>query len=75
MSLSRLERMQEMAEEERIAKLRAKMKMDTTDETKRKAKVMDDEMETTRFSVKGVNGCARARRLRAVRRGFYTSAY
>ena len=53
MSLSRLERMQEMAEEERIAKLRAKTKLETTDETKRKAKTMEEEHETTRFSMKG----------------------
>ena len=54
MSLSRLEKMQLEAEEERIAKLKAKMKLETTDETKRRAKVMEDELETTRFSVKGV---------------------
>lgn len=54
MSLSRLERLQEQAEEERIAKLRAKMKVDTTDETKRAKKIMEEEAEQTRFCFKAL---------------------
>ena len=44
-----------MAEEERIAKLRQKVKLETTDETKRRANLKEEEQETTRFCVKGAS--------------------
>lgn len=53
MSLSRLERLQEQAEEERLSKLRAKQALETTDETKRRKKMIEEEQEQTRFAYKG----------------------
>lgn len=53
MSLSRLERLQEQAEEERLSKLRAKQALESTDETKRRKKLIEEEQEQTRFAYKG----------------------
>lgn len=58
MSLSRLERLQEQAEEERVSKLRAKQRLDSTDETKRRKKLQEEDLEQTRFAFKGTHAFA-----------------
>ena len=53
MSLSRLERMQEAAEEERLAKLRTRAKLDAVDDRKRAQRAREEELEHLVFCFNG----------------------